>query len=349
MATPTPINRLILERSLRHAVYLARLRNGEAEAIRRLLTSVLPDLTQEIERRVAAISSPGGYAPSSQRILRLRQLRQFMNEQIRAIDLLGNLEGNLTRLVLTESEFQVRMLQAITPADIAYSFRQPPVTLLRSIVSSRPFEGQLLREWTENHGISTTNRTMRAINLGLTRGESIQDITTRVRGQLVISRNEAMTITRTAVNHVSAQARELTYAENDDIVKGVQWVSTLDGRTSMTCMSLDGQVFPNDSGPRPPAHFNCRSTTVPVLKSWQELGIDAADLGPSTRASMNGQVSDKLNYDEWLRTQPSSFQNEVLGPARAKLFRDGKRINTFVDDQFRPLSLADIRRREGLD
>ena len=58
------------------------------------------------------------------------------------------------------------------------------------------------------------------------------------------------------------------------MIKGVAWVSTLDGRTSPICQARDGIVFPVSSGPRPPAHPNCRSTTAPVLRTWKELGVD---------------------------------------------------------------------------
>lgn len=42
-----------------------------------------------------------------------------------------------------------------------------------------------------------------------------------------------------------------------------------------------------------------------------------------TRASMNGQVPKKQTYQTWLKRQPVEFQNDVLGPTRAKLFREG--------------------------
>jgi hypothetical protein len=63
---------------------------------------------------------------------------------------------------------------------------------------------------------------------------------------------------------------------------------------------------------------------VPVLKSFRELGLDADDFTPSTRASMDGQVPDKLTYSDWLGKQSEARQAKVLGKAKAELFRDGK-------------------------
>ncbi len=151
------------------------------------------------------------------------------------------------------------------------------------------------------------------------------------------------------MNHISSQAREITFAGNEDIIKGVQWVSTLDARTTEICMSLDGQVFSIGEGPRPPAHVGCRSSIIPVLKSWKELGINLKEAPPGTRASMDGQVADTVTYPDWLKDQPASVQDEALGPARAELFRDGVPIERFVDDRFNPLTLDQIKTREGLE
>ena len=150
-------------------------------------------------------------------------------------------------------------------------------------------------------------------------------------------------------------------------------MATLDSRTSLRCASLDGQVFPIGTGPRPPQHPNCRSTITPVTKSWRELAkpgalkrgrgadnLDAlferrlkgkgftpdqiAGIKRATRASMTGQVPGKLTYARWLRRQPAAFQDDVLGPTRAALFRDGTlTLDRFVDDRTgRAFTLADL-------
>ena len=76
---------------------------------------------------------------------------------------------------------------------------------------------------------------------------------------------------------------------------------------------------------------NCRSTTVPVTKSWKKLGIDLEEIPAGTRASMNGQVPETLTYYEWLKTQSKNIQNEVLGIKKGELFRQGKLSITAYD------------------
>ena len=56
-----------------------------------------------------------------------------------------------------------------------------------------------------------------------------------------------------------------------------------------------------------------------------------------------GTVAADLNYDDWLRTQPASFQNEVLGQKKAVLFRKGLKIDRFVDRAGRELSIPELR------
>lgn len=89
---------------------------------------------------------------------------------------------------------------------------------------------------------------------------------------------------------------------------------------------------------------NCRSTQVPVTKSWRELGIDMDELEPSTRASMDGQVSAELTYSKWLQRQSRARQEEILGVTRAALVRDGKLpVDELYSDRGAYLTIEQLR------
>jgi NAD+--asparagine ADP-ribosyltransferase len=124
-------------------------------------------------------------------------------------------------------------------------------------------------------------------------------------------------------------------------------VSVLDTRTSDICKSLDGEVYDLDDPKRrkPPAHPNCRSTIVPVLKSWKELGIDAPELSAGTRRDMDGKsISAKTSYGEWLKGQSDKVQNEALGEDKAKLFRDNNLdMKDFVNRIGEPLTAEEVK------
>lgn len=71
-------------------------------------------------------------------------------------------------------------------------------------------------------------------------------------------------------------------------------------------------------------HFNCRSTSTFVFKSWEELGIPGVKIKGASRASMNGQVPIYMDYSSWVERQPMSTLTQVFGVERAQLIRDGK-------------------------
>lgn len=101
---------------------------------------------------------------------------------------------------------------------------------------------------------------------------------------------------------------------------------------------------------------NCRSTLIPVLRPWSEVSGEMTEAInarfpksqrdskiEATQASMGGPVSADLNYEEWLRGQSLAMQLEVLGPAKHKLWTDGKiTFRDLVDQRGNPLTLAEI-------
>ena len=91
---------------------------------------------------------------------------------------------------------------------------------------------------------------------------------------------------------------------------------------------------------------NCRSTSAPVTKSFRDLGVDADEAPPGTRASMDGQVPGDTSFEGWLSRQSKARQEEVLGPGRAELWRKkGLSFRDLVDGQGRELTLEQLRAR----
>ncbi|WP_163998670.1 minor capsid protein [Pyxidicoccus caerfyrddinensis] len=206
-------------------------------------------------------------------------------------------------------------------------------------------------------------------------------------GVAEVSRRSAETLVRTGLNHVATQAREEVCRANADIIEAVRWVSTLDGRTTPVCMARDGKTFPVREGPRPPAHPGCRSSTVPVIDGVKLVGDRPAVTDVRTRRQREvdfraeakaqagdawGRMSEKerraaiarqretwaqqhigqapkgLSYEDWLRRQSSGFQDEVLGPTRGRLFREGGlRLERFTDASGKTLTLEQLRKAES--
>jgi SPP1 gp7 family putative phage head morphogenesis protein len=164
-----------------------------------------------------------------------------------------------------------------------------------------------------------------------------------------VADNQVIALIRTSINQVANTASQQVYEANQDITPRYRYVATLDTRTSAICRALDGKEFEYGKGPMPPQHFNCRSTTVPI--------IDPDILPPSTtatRASKDGQVPIDQSYGEWLSKQPRSVQADALGPGKvayfnrlAKKYGPRDAIAKLVRDDGSELTLEQLRKRYG--
>lgn len=344
-------NEDLLDRSISHQIGLQRLSNATIRQIVGLLNRVDDDIVEQLKRYDPNAVS-GSW--SRRRLERLLEAVRTINAEAYAV-LKDELDRVLSDLAAYEAEFQSRMIQAA--ARIEFDIVTPSASQLFAAVRARPFQGRFLREWYSGLEAGAQRRLRDAIRISFVEGETIDQMVRRVRGTrannyrdgvLEMSRRGAAGMVRTAVNHTATVARNETYKQNSSVIKKVKWVSTLDARTTLICASRDGNVYDVDKGPRPPAHFACRSTTAPVLKSWKEMGINLREAPEGTRASLNGQVPASTTYNEWLRKQPVSVQNEVLGETKARLFRKGELpVDRFVDRQGNEYTLDELRRRES--
>lgn len=243
----------------------------------------------------------------------------------------------------------------------------PPASAISSIAQSSLIQGATIGSWFDRLNENTRFELERTIKNGVSLGLTNSQIAKTLIGvgdkggePIAKSRRDAMAITRTAVQTVAKDARLASLEANADIIKAVQWVSTLDSRTSDICIVRSGKTWefpgfkpidhkiPWNGGP--PAHWNCRSTFIPVTKSFEELtgGAIKDKVEPATRASMDGYVAADLTFDAFLRSKPPEFADEMLGKGRAELWRSGKiTLNQLLDQRGNPLTLAELRNRYG--
>lgn len=331
---------------VRHQIYLSQYATGLYRKIAGLLSKADSELVEKILTK-----TDGTFTKTrlEAMLVAVRSLNKQAVERMTAA-----MTGDLEALAVAEADWTKEAIQDVVP--IKLDVIVPPKHTLKAAVTTDPIAGSLLKETAQDWGRQREKGVREAIRMGVVQGETIDQITRRVRGTkalnysdgvLAVSRRSAEAIVRTGVQAVANSARDSLYQENDDLIKGVKWVSTLDARTTTICRARDGKVFPVDSGPRPPAHWNCRSTTTPVLKSWKDLGIDAEDAPPGTRASMDGQVPADLTYPEWLKRQPREFVLDVMGQRKGALFLDGNLpMDRFVDQTGRELTLEQLQQKE---
>jgi SPP1 gp7 family putative phage head morphogenesis protein len=149
------------------------------------------------------------------------------------------------------------------------------------------------------------------------RAKTVREIAAAGGQATAIADNQIVALVRTSINQVANTASQQVYEANQDITKKYRYVATLDTRTSAICRALDGKVFEYGKGPTPPQHFNCRSTTVPVI-DYKELGFDPPP--PGRRAAQGGQVPANTSYGKWLSEQDLATKAKALGASKVAYF-----------------------------
>ena len=375
------VNEELFDAMIRHQIGLLRVSGRVRDKILRILDATEADLTSQIRRILSRGRSPARLQTLQRTIAAIRgeawtEAAKVWRDEILAI-------------AKAEPEFVARAMQAVAPVQLDMIL--PAVDTLTAIVTSRPFEGRVLGDWARSIRATDIRRIQDQVNIGITQGESTAAISRRIVGTVrqrgrngvtEITRRNAAAITRTAVNHVSNQAKRELFNANRDILEEELYVATLDSRTTPVCRSLDGTTHPVGEGPIPPLHFSCRSLRV-ALFNGEALGrrpqrqftqrqlireYNAAN-GTSARSradlprghkgrfddfarqrmrELTGTVDAKVTYQQFLERQSREFQDDVLGPTRGRLFRDGDlSLDRFVHRDGSELTLRELAGKEA--
>ena len=243
----------------------------------------------------------------------------------------SSLQSELLEFVEYEAGFQTSLL---TQFDVATPKVVSPDTL-KALVTARPFQGKYLKEWTKSLSDAQYQRIRDAIRIGVTNGyttqQIVQDVIGRSNrrfkdGRIAIGKRQAEAVVRTAITHVSNAADNEVYKRNKGHIDQVQYSAILDGRTTAICRSLDGNLYGIGKGPRPPQHIGCRSISIPIMK---------------------GDKPVEESYEDWLRKQPAAKQDEILGHAKGRLFREGGLpLERFMDRRGNELTLDELKERD---
>jgi SPP1 gp7 family putative phage head morphogenesis protein len=338
----------------RHQVFLERLKTQTAVDF----SSVLPKISDAIAEIMSKLDVDTMDKLTRNQLrgllidLKLKQSELINKAQEKLVD-------DLKALNKYETDFEARTLEGALAAGgaskIALKVPTFPSSWKSTIQQPLSATGQLLEPFISGWGESQVAGVDAAVMKAWGEGRTVSQLMRDIRGTkslnyqdglAAVSRRQAEAIARTSVQHVAQQARMATWDENSDLIIGYTFVATLDGRTTSKCRSLDGQTFEMGKGPVPPVHVNCRSTTIPKLPKE----FDFLDEG-ATRSSKDGYVAADQTYYGWLKTQPESFQDEVLGPSRAKLFREGgltaeKFAALNMGKNFEPMTLAQMQVKE---
>ena len=347
----TDVNTELLDLELRHQIDLHKFSNGEVKKVLKLLREAESEIVERI-RVLDASGSAGSFTRARLNAL-LDAIKEISAQAY--VKIHAGMSVSLSEAVVHEATVQAAALKEAIPVNLIVA--QPAEAQLRAAIADEPWEGKLLKEWTDELDAATYARVRDQVRLGFVQGETNDQIVARIRGTralnfkdgvMQISRNQAESFVRTSIAAVANYGRQQVYKENSDIIKAILWTATLDNFTCPVCGSLDGKTFPIDSGPRPPKHRGCRCTTVPVTKSFRELGIDLDEAQEGERASMNGTVPAKTTFANWIKRQPAEIQDDVLGKTKGALLRrGGLEIGDFVNNKSHIFTLDELKARNA--
>lgn len=332
-------NAFVSDSLMRRQIYFERTKTAVYREYGTVTGSLVRIIIRELSRR--QLTSLGVYTKGQLRALIRRVLDEFDLHSNRFYTTVADW---VTQAANDESEFTVDTLNLA----LARKEEAPNVNteLFSGIIAATGLGFlETLRDHNRTQRNNVRKQLQRAWATNLTVQETIQSFQgTRTRkfkdGLVARMQRFAEATIATVAQYGETIGRSAAFKPFLDVVVGYTWVSILDGKTSTICRSLSGRTFTYGNGPLPPMHLNCRSHVEPLFKTKTVF----ARLGGVVIAS--GET-----YYTWLKRQPKQFQDDVLGPKRGDLFRNGgltsdqfSRLN--LNRRFEPLTLEQMRRRK---
>lgn len=376
------VNTALFDAMVRNQIYLLRLSGKVVKDTETLLDATTRDIQEKVAARLKRHRARGG-GMTPQAVRDLQWLEQYVSklrfDNWQTINTQWVKE--MADLARQEPRNFAGIINTISPTVLVVGM--PDGRTLSKIATSNPFEGRTLRAWARAQADADVTRILNSIRVGMVQGETIPQMASRINGVAELTKRQATAIVRTAVNFIGNEARDAFISENSELFSGERYVATLDARTTAVCRSHDGKQFPIGQGPKPPLHFNCRSLRVPMLdgealgqrpaRAHTERGLlrefsaenDLGRVGSRDALprgfkgafdkfarqrirDLTARVPSATSYQTWLERQSRAFQDDVLGPTRAKLFRQGKlTLDKFVDTAGNELTLAQLARRHA--
>lgn len=260
-------NEEFLDAMLRHQIFLLRL----SSTMRNRILERLSESETQLEEMILVGLAAENTLLTQESYRKLEKLRKRI-ARVRGeawTQAIKTFRDDLFELAVKEPETLQKIINTTIPVVLQYD--TPDVQTLKSIVTARPFQGRVLRDWGANMSDNELRLITNAIQNGMIAGESNRTIVNRVIGTARVngidgvleqSRKGVDIIARTAVMHVANSARRELIKLNADIITKEQFVATLDSRTTAVCRANDNKVFIFGKGPQPPLHIGCRSLRV---------------------------------------------------------------------------------------
>jgi len=304
-------------------IFVQRYSKGEAKRLLKHLRILSRQLKSTLESEYGKVRA----VRLAQRIAQITTtvLNEYGDDMIQGLKEFGEEEAEFVRQAILATT-AAEAVSAGSLRQIEASITKVPMKLISGQKTQTVTIEQAAKQFSKKRSQEIGQLIRDGSLLGKTTDELVKDIENIVGGKI---KQQAESLVRTTTNHIGTQARSATYAANDDVIIGEEFLATLDSITSITCASLDGRIFDIGEGPMPPLHWGCRSDRVPKVNPKFDLGSSII----GERASIDGPVPGNVTYGGFLKRQSDEVQIEVLGVRRAALFKSGKlSIGKFSDE-----------------
>ena len=335
-----PFNQLIAELEVARSLLHERIKNGLSKKVAKFYDDMIADLQAQILKKKNVTNN-------------LAQTISDLKQSLKTPDLRKDF------LTLAQNE-QDHLLDYNELAGIVLFSSVLSESSIERIVDTAQLEGATVKAWNNGLNADQKKRLERELKIGVSLGETTPMLAQRIAQALQKNKRDATAIALTGAGAIVSEIRQAFFEANDDVIKCYKYQATLDTRTSELCRAYDGLMWDKDykpighnfpfRKPRVNTHFNCRSTIIPVTKSWDELGARGMDEASGrTRSSMNGYVPQDMTFNDWLKTQSPETIEKTLGKGRAELFMQGKiTMRDLITQQGRVLDLGELAKKKSV-
>jgi SPP1 gp7 family putative phage head morphogenesis protein len=331
----------LIDAAARHAHWLERYKTQRSNVALRMMAQIKKEIIAEIANGTVSTLAQSKDLES--------KIDRILSDGLEKVT--AEITVELKSFGASQAGFEVMTIQGAAAG--AVKVTKPTASQVWALANTRPFNNKLLKETYAEFTDESRKVIRNTVRRAFFEGFAMTDLIKELKGSKEMGFNDGTfsgidrklkMLVSGSVSHMANAARSKVYEDNSDLVTHVRWLSTLDSRTSGVCRGLDGQLFEVGKAPNIPLHPNCRSTTTAVIDPQYSKRNRSLSVRPTKGADGAGKFKGAGNYSDWLRSQPKSFQEDILGKKKAALFRDGGlEMKNFIHDE-KELSMADLER-----
>lgn len=282
--------------SLSNEEALRRLTNLEAKETLASLEKIVSEVSDDNLRRelLSRINAPAYRA----RLTRLEALKEQLNaEVVKIADVqVRTMDKGLYNTA--ETAFYKTMFDMQRSTGFGFSFSAIPNKRIEDILKNN-WSGKHYskRVWENTQAMSSELE--HVLTKGMMNGAGVRKMAKEMSERMNVGMSAATRLIRTETTYVANASELQAYKEAG--VEKLQYLATLDTKTSDICRRHDGEVITVDKAEPgrniPPLHANCRSTTLEIFEDDNLAELKKAAIDPVTGKRI--LIPANMNYNDW--------------------------------------------------